>query len=505
MATDHFQFPEIRRAPSRFRNALGKYRITITRACTNCGLCVGLCPYGVYRAGSKRPKPSDEHLCLGPSCSKNDFYCMGRCPEKAIHIRPNPSFEVLGDRRWPAELLAGTWHMAETGAVPHQDLDYKTGSSGGGFDKIRFILPKKNGNGRTDEEEDISTAIELNRSGDSRPKVTIPVPLYLGGMSFGSVSIVTMLSRVRAAAALGTFCCTGEGGYPEELMDYDDHIITQVATGLFGVREETIRRVRIVEFKYAQGAKPGLGGHLLGDKVTPRVAQMREAVAGSALFSPFPFHSVYSVEDHKKHVDWIKEINKKALLSVKVSTPTDVDMVVVGSYYAGAHIVQLDGSYGGTGAAPDIAKKNIAMPIEYALPKVHKFLLAEGIRDKITIIASGGIRSAYDMAKIIAMGADGVCLGTADLVALECIRCHHCESGRGCARGIATTDEELTGLMELEWGTQRIINMYSAWRAQLVSILGRLGMKSVTELVGRFDVIAHLDYIKQEEIEGELD
>ena len=179
--------------------------------------------------------------------------------------------------------------------------------------------------------------------------------------------------------SLGTFCCTGEGGYPDELIPYDDHIITQVATGLFGVREETIKRVRIVEFKYAQGAKPGLGGHLLGDKVTPRVAAMREAIAGSALFSPFPFHSVYSVEDHKKHVDWIKETNPRALVSVKVSTPTDVDMVAVGSYYAGAHIVQLDGSYGGTGAAPDIAKKNIAMPIEYALPKVHKFLVAEGI------------------------------------------------------------------------------------------------------------------------------
>jgi len=232
---------------------------------------------------------------------------------------------------------------------------------------------------------------------------------------------------------------------------------------------------------------------------------MREAVTGSALFSPFPFHSVYSVEDHKKHVDWIKETNHKALVSVKVSTPTEVDQVAVGSYYAGAHIVQLDGSYGGTGAAPDIAKKNIAMPIEYALPKVHQFLVAEGIRDKITIIASGGIRSAYDMAKAIAMGANGVCLGTADMVALECIRCHHCESGRGCARGIATTDEELTNLMEHEWATQRIINMYLTWRKQLVTILKRFGMKSVTELTGRIDLLVHLDYMKEAEIEGELD
>ena len=84
------------------------------------------------------------------------------------------------------------------------------------------------------------------------------------------------------------------------------------------------------------------------------------------------------MEDHKKHIDWIKEVNPRALVSVKVSTPTDVDMVAVGSYFAGAHIIQLDGSYGGTGAAPDIAKKNIAMPIEYAVPKVHKFLKEEG-------------------------------------------------------------------------------------------------------------------------------
>jgi glutamate synthase domain-containing protein 2 len=224
---------------------------------------------------------------------------------------------------------------------------------------------------------------------------------------------------------------------------------------------------------------------------------MREAVVGYPLFSPFPFHSVYSVEDHKKHVDWIKAMNPEALVSVKVSTPTDVDMVAVGSYYAGAHIIHLDGSYGGTGAAPDIAKKNIAMPIEYAVPKVHRFLQEEGVRDKITVIASGGIRTPNDVAKIIALGADGVCTGTADLVALECIRCHNCESGRGCTRGIATTDQELMNLLDLEWGTQRIINLFLAWRKELVRILKRLGMKSLRELVGQTDCLVHLDYMKK--------
>jgi glutamate synthase domain-containing protein 2 len=219
---------------------------------------------------------------------------------------------------------------------------------------------------------------------------------------------------------------------------------------------------------------------------------MREAVAGNALFSPFPFHSVYSVEDHKKHLDWIKEVNPRALVSVKVSTPTDVDMVAVGSYYAGAHIIHLDGSYGGTGAAPDIAKKNIAMPIEFAIPKVHKFLVAEGIREKVTLISSGGIRTASDVLKAIALGADGVVIGTAEMVALGCVRCALCESGRGCPRGIASTDPELMQQMTLEWAAQRLINLLGAWREQIVDVLSKLGLRSVRELRGRTDFLYYL-------------
>jgi glutamate synthase domain-containing protein 2 len=166
-------------------------------------------------------------------------------------------------------------------------------------------------------------------------------------------------------------------------------------------------------------------------------------------------------------------------------------MVSVGSYYAGAHIVHLDGGYGGTGAAPEIAKKNIAMPIEYAIPKVHRFLIAEGIRDEVTLIASGGIRTALDVAKSIALGADGVVIGTSELVALGCVRCGNCESGRGCPRGIATTDPELEKLNTSALGAQRLDNLYTSWRAQWRELLSILGMSSISELRGRTDLMRY--------------
>ncbi len=498
------KLPGTRPTPSRFRNTIGKYILKRNAKCVACGKCAELCPHGVHIMPENHAEPFRpiEHNCIGPDCKKTDHYCIEHCPEDALVLKPNALLETMGDYRWTSEMLLGHFAMAETGKAPHVDLEYNLGNSGGGFDKIRFKNPdpKLAPNLKIDiSDEEIDTSIELNKTGDGRPTKTISIPCYGGGMSYGSTALSVIVGRARAAKRLNSLTCTGEGGYPPEFLPYKEHVITQVATGLFGVREETIQNCPIMEFKYAQGAKPGLGGHLLGEKVTKAVAKMRETVVGRPLFSPFPFHSVYSVEDHKKHVDWMKEINNNVLCSIKVSTPTDVDMVAIGAYYAGAHIIHIDGSYGGTGAAPDIAKKNIAMPIEYAIPKVHKFLEEEGARDKVTLIASGGIRNGLDVAKAIALGADGCVIGTADLVAVECVRCGNCESGRGCARGIATTDPELGIMTDEEYVEQRLVNMYMAWRRQWCDILRTYGLKSIKELRGRTDILVHLDYLEEEE------
>ena len=417
---------------------------------------------------------------------------MDACPQGRLSLTENPVFETMGDYRWTPDLLVSTWQMAETGRQPGKHLECEVGASGGGFDRLRFRFPASPPADL--RREDISTKLLLNRRDDSPAEDRHRRPVVRRR------HVVRVDQHPRCWARPGSprrstrSPARARADIPERFTPYKDHVITQVATGLFGVREETIQRARIVEFKYAQGAKPGLGGHLLGDKNTPSVAAMRETVVGVSLFSPFPFHSVYSVEDHKKHLDWIAHVNPRALLSAKVSTPVDVDMVAVGIYYAGGHIVHFDGSYGGTGAAPNIAKKNIAMPIEYAIGRVHQFLLAEGIRDKVTVIASGGIRGPWDIAKAIALGADGCVVGTGELVALGCIRCGACESGRGCARGIATTDDELLEMVTVDWCTQRLVNMYTAWREMLVDILYRLGLDSVASLRGRTDLLTHLDY-----------
>ncbi len=392
---------------------------------------------------------------------------------------------ALGNKRWTGELILATYEQSLTGQLPRNGLEYRVGNSGGGFDVLGWSEPEDYS--KVDEDR-VDLSIPLNKRSDGA-KIKIPLPIYGGGMSFGSISLNFMIARARAAKRLGTFTCTGEGGYPEQLVPWRDSVITQVATGMFGVREETIQYAPIVEFKYAQGAKPGLGGHLLADKVTSEVAKMRESSVFTSLYSPFPFHSVYSVEDHKKHVDWIKTVNPRALISVKVSTPTDVDMVAIGSYYAGANIIHIDGGYGGTGAAPEIAKKNIAMPVEYAIPKVHKYLVSEGVRDEVVLMASGGIRTADDVAKAIALGADGCVVATAEAVAVGCTHCGNCERGRGCQVGITTTDPELSQFIDPEWGETRIVNLFHAWEKRLRSILGRYGLTSIRDLRGRTDLL----------------
>ncbi len=311
-------------------------------------------------------------------------------------------------------------------------------------------------------------------------------------MSFGSVSINTILSRIPGGDPLRYHGVHRRGRLSEDLYPFSDNIITQVATGLFGVREDTIQRVRMVEFKYAQGAKPGLGGHLLGDKVTPAVARMRESVPGSALFSPFPFHSVYSVKTTRSTSTGSRKSTPRPWCRLRSPPPPTWTWWRWAATMPGPRGPvgrQLRRHRGGPGHCQE--KYRHAGGVRH--PQGAPFLKAEGIRDQVTLVASGGVRNAFDLAKAIALGADAVQIGTADLVPWNaCVATT--ASPAAAAPGIATTDPELVDLMTIEWGIKRISNLYYSWSWILKEILRRLGLRSIRELVGRTDVLAHLDY-----------
>ena len=272
----------------------------------------------------------------------------------------------------------------------------------------------------------------------------------------------------------------------------EPYISTQLKTGLFGVTKETIRRARRVVIAYSQGAKQGVGGHLLGRKVFGLVSRLRGVAKGTSLISPFPFHNCYSIEDVKAFIDAIRMINRRTTICIKVSPSPDIEFIFAGL----ARIAKdnqmpieiwLDGPRGGTGAAPDIIKGQMGMHMEYAIPICHEKLMDDGLRDVVVFMGSGGFRTWGDVIKGIAMGLDGIILGTADLVAIGCVRDRNCESG--CRSGISTIEPSMQLLRNVEINSQQIINFRAILQAQIGKALAALGMKDIRELRGQYDRI----------------
>jgi glutamate synthase domain-containing protein 2/FAD/FMN-containing dehydrogenase/ferredoxin/glutamate synthase domain-containing protein 1 len=272
----------------------------------------------------------------------------------------------------------------------------------------------------------------------------------------------------------------------------ESFVSTQLKTGLFGVTKETIRRARRVVIAYSQGAKQGVGGHLLGRKVFGLVSRLRGVAKGTSLISPFPFHNCYSIEDVKAFIDAVRMINRRTAICIKVSPSPDIEFIFAGlariAKDNGMVIeVWLDGPRGGTGAAPDIIKGQMGMHMEYAIPICHEKLMDDGLRDYVVFMGSGGFRTWGDVIKGVALGLDGVILGTADLVAIGCVRDRNCESG--CRSGISTIEPRMQLLRNVEINTQQIINFRAILQAQTARALAALKMKDIRELRGRYAYI----------------
>ncbi|MFO7990362.1 MAG: glutamate synthase-related protein [Desulfotignum sp.] len=256
------------------------------------------------------------------------------------------------------------------------------------------------------------------------PQLELSTPILFSAMSFGSISFNACRSLAQAASQFGTFYNTGEGGLHRDLEQFAGNTIVQVASGRFGVDIDYLSKAAAVEIKIGQGAKPGIGGHLPGEKVTEEVSNTRMIPRGTDAISPAPHHDIYSIEDLSQLIFALKEATDyQKPVGVKVSAVHNVAPIASGIVRAGADFVTIDGLRGGTGAAPLAIRDNIGIPIELALASVDTRLREEKIRHRASIIAAGSLRSSSDIIKAIALGADAVYIGTAALVAMGCHLC----------------------------------------------------------------------------------
>jgi glutamate synthase domain-containing protein 2 len=303
-------------------------------------------------------------------------------------------------------------------------------------------------------------------------------------MSYGAVSYNTCESLARAAEALGIYCNTGEGGLHPNLYKYGKNTIVQVASGRFGVHKEYLDAAAAIEIKIGQGAKPGIGGHLPGEKVVEDISKTRMIPKGTDALSPAPQHDIYSIEDLRMLIYALKEATRYTKpISVKIAAVHNAAAIASGIVRAGADIVALDGFRGGTGAAPTVIRDNVGIPIEFALASVDQRLRDEGIRHQASILVAGGFRNSADIFKAIALGADAVYIGTSALIAMGCHVCQKCYTGK-CNWGIATQDPYLEKRLNPDIATERLINLIHAWSHEIKEMLGGMGINAIESLRG---------------------
>jgi len=304
------------------------------------------------------------------------------------------------------------------------------------------------------------------------------LPIMVGAMSFGSISREAKIAFARGSSRLGIPVNTGEGGMLPEERQYAKKLIAQYASGRFGVSSKYLNSADAIEIKIGQGAKAGMGGHLMGEKVTAEVSAIRGIPEGTDALSPARHMDIVGPEDLKFKIEQLREITDWRIPVIVKYSPGRVESDVKIAAKAGADAIAVDGMQGGTGAAPEVGIEHSGIPTIAALVEADRALRDIKLRDEVNLIISGGIRSGADIAKALALGADAVAIGTAAMISIGCIMCRQCHLGR-CPVGIATQDAELRKKLHVEEAETRFVNYVSAIAKEL---------KMLTQLTGTTDV-----------------
>jgi glutamate synthase domain-containing protein 2 len=333
------------------------------------------------------------------------------------------------------------------------------------------------------------THVNRNKDGSlntvsENPQLLLEMPIMFSAMSYGSISYNAHESLARAASELGTYYNTGEGGLHKDFYQYGANTIVQVASGRFGVSKDYLDAGAAIEIKMGQGAKPGIGGHLPGAKVSEDVSQTRMIPMGTDAISPAPHHDIYSIEDLRQLIFSLKEATEyKKPVMVKIAAVHNVAAIASGIARSGADILVIDGFRGGTGAAPTRIRDNVGIPIELALAAVDERLREEQIRNEVSIVAAGSIRSSSDAVKAFALGADAVYIATPALLSIGCHLCRSCH-GAKCNWGIATQRPDLVKRLNPDTAYKKLVNLVHAWDHEIKEMMGGMGINSLESLKG---------------------
>ena len=458
--------------------------------CITCRVCERQCANEVHRYdGDLKKMLSDEQKCV--NCQR----CVSLCPTHALKIVKSDC-RLRENANWTDGTIKEIYKQANSGGVllssmgnPNPLPVY--------WDKILINASQVTNPSIDPLREPMETKVFLGKKPsaivrdekggivtDLSPQIALSMPIMFSAMSYGSISYNAHKSLAMAATQLGICYNTGEGGLHEDFYQYGPHTIVQVASGRFGVHEGYLNAGAAIEIKMGQGAKPGIGGHLPGTKIVGDVSRTRMIPEGSDAISPAPHHDIYSIEDLRQLVYSLKEATayQKPVI-VKVAAVHNIAAIASGIARSGADIIAIDGFRGGTGAAPTRIRDNVGIPIELALAAVDKRLRDEGIRNNVSLVVGGSIRSAADVVKAVALGADACYIATAALLALGCHLCRTCQTGK-CNWGIATQNPDLVKRLNPAIGSGRLVNLLTAWQHEIKELMGGMGINSIEALKG---------------------
>lgn len=323
--------------------------------------------------------------------------------------------------------------------------------------------------------EDMVETETIIGPGAKRP-MTISTPVYISHMSFGALSKEAKIALARGSRLMQTAVGSGEGGVLPEARDASGCYIFEYVPNRYSVSEETLASVDAIEIKFGQSAKPGMGGHLPGTKVTTEIASIRGFSEGADIISPAHFEDILTREQLKNKVSWLREVSQGRPVGIKIAAGhIEADLEV--ALFAEPDFITIDGRAGGTGASPKFVKGSVGVPTPFAIYRARQYLNEQKAWD-VSLVGTGGLRVSSDFAKALAVGADAVAISTSALIAIGCRQYRVCNTGK-CPMGIATQDQALRANLDVDRAATRLHNFLRVSTAELQDFARLTGNSSV--------------------------